>query len=140
MENVSQFVPQEGKLGMTVSDLVFHRHELAYGADIIEDALKVMPADSQNFMKPWTKALKSTKHAVVEFPNGATVSIITGIPVHEEDRLGFGFGSLTFAKGDERDPTYEVSFTIPGSDSILRSYQTPDEVNEILDELARLPS
>jgi len=138
MESVPQIVPQEGKLGMTVNDLVFHKHEMAYGAEIFEDALKTMPPSTQESMDSWTKALKTTKHAVVKFPNGATASIITGVP--QKEKSGFGFGNVMFAKADERVPTYEISFSIPGRDSIILNYQTPDEVNGILDELARLPA
>lgn len=138
MENVPQLVPQEGSLGMTVNDLVFHKHEMAQSAYLVEDALKGLPSDTLTFMATFTENLKSTKHAVVVFANGSSLSVITGTPAH--DGSNFGRNIATFARGDERVPTYEVSISIPGRDSIILTYQTPDEVNEILDQLARLPT
>lgn len=136
MTDIPQITPQEGRLGFTVSDLIFHRHELAYGADILEIGMKDLPDSSQKSMAAWIETLKSATHAVVEFPNGATISIITGIPAHDNDRLTSGFGTSVFAKADARVPTYEVSISVPGQGSDIRCYQTPAEVNAILGEMA----
>lgn len=138
MTQIEPVIPQEGKPGMTVDDLIFHRHEMAQSAYLVEDALKGLPSDTLKFMATFTENLKSTKHAVVVFANGSSLSVITGTPAH--DGSSFGRNIATFARGDERVPTYEVSYSIPGRDSIILNYQTPDQVNEILDELARLPS
>ncbi|MCH6206323.1 hypothetical protein L3V16_21090 [Brucella ciceri] len=135
MENIPQIVPQEGKPGITVGDLIFHKHQMAFGADILEGGLSDLPSDAQKSMAPWIETLKSAKHAVVEFPNGVTMSIITGTPATNGDRLDSGFGTAVFAKGDERVPTYEVSISVPGRESDIRCYQSLEEVNAIFREL-----
>lgn len=144
-------IPQNGKIGMTFDDLIFHKHELTYGADILEDAiketsedsekmlitaLKGMPDSIQETMLAWTRTLKSTKHAVVIFDNGAHVSVITGVP---EDRHPESHGIMMFAKADERVPTYEIAFTSPDGEVTILPYQTSDEVTEILSRMASLP-
>ena len=135
MAHIEPVIPQEGKPGMTVDDLIFHKHEMAQTAAYVEEALKeMMPESAQDFMNLWTESVKSTKHAVVAFPNGATLSVITGTPSHE---VGSIARSLAFARGDERVPTYEVSIFIPGREADdIRSYLTPGEVNAILAELS----
>lgn len=120
-------IPQLGFPGMTVEDLQFHQHEMAYGAVVIENGSSELPASLQERMSDWTATLKSTRHAVVDFTNGASVSVITGTPV----------GAAVFAKGDEREPTYEVSISIPGEDKDLRFYQTPEQVEAILSEFGK---
>lgn len=114
--------PQLGFPDMTVEDLQFHQHEMAYGAVVIENGTSELPANLQERMSDWTATLKSTKHAVVDFTNGVSVSVITGTPV----------GAAVFAKGDEREPTYEVSISKPGEDKDLRFYQTSEQVEAIL--------
>lgn len=120
-------IPQLGFPGMTVEDLQFHQHEMAYGAVVIENSSSELPANLQERMSDWTATLKSTKHAVVDFTNGASVSVITGTPV----------GAAVFAKGDEREPTYEVSISMPGEDKDIRFYQTPEQVEAILSEVGK---
>ncbi len=114
---------------MAATDLEFQKHEMAYGAEVMEAGLKDMPASFQSSLADWIETLKSAKHAVVEFENGSTVSVITGTPV----------GSAVFAKGDARIPTYEVSISVPGEGSDIRCYQTPDQVNAILADVADAP-
>lgn len=137
MDQIEPIIPQEGKLGMTVDDLVFHKHEMAQSAAYVEEALKeTMPDEAQDFMNIWTESVKSTKHAVVIFPNGATLSVITGTPSHD---VGSIARSVAFARGDERVPTYEVSISKPDMEDEIRNYQTPSDVNAILAELSSRP-
>ncbi len=124
---------------MTMADIVFHKHEMAYGAEILDDALKAMASDTQATMASWIETLKSAKHAVVEFPNGATISLITGTPATDEDRLISGFGTAVFAKGDEREPTYEVAISMPGEERRLHFYQTPEQVEAIFEKASNAP-
>lgn len=119
--------PQIGFPGIMIADLQFHQHEIAYGAVVIEKGNSKLPANLQERMSDWIETLKSTKHAVVDFKNGVVVSILTGTPV----------GATAFAKGDEREPTYEVSISKPGEDKDLRFYQTPEQVEAILSEVEK---
>lgn len=151
MTEAPVIIPQNGKIGMTVDDLIFHKHELSYGADILEDAiketsedsektlkaaLKGMPDSIQETMLAWSRTLRSTKHAVVIFDNGAYVSVITGVP---EDRHPESHGIMMFAKADERVPTYEIAYTSPDGQETILPYQTADEISEILSRMASLP-
>lgn len=137
MMDIPQIIPQEGKPGMTVADLVFHKHQMAYGAEVMEEALKGIPPDMQKFMASWITAVKTTKHAVVKFPNGATISVITGVPEPYGDSTEtLGFSAAMLARADERYPSYEIAFSSPGGEEAIRNYQTTDEVNQILSKLA----
>jgi hypothetical protein len=153
MTDIPEIVPQKGEHDMTVDDLVFHKHELAYGAelteqtmnapkedneDILSQALKVMPPHIQKSMQAWNNTLKSATHAVVVFENGASVSVITGVPEYRDPENGEDI--VMFAKGDARVPTYEVAFTRPDGEETILPYQTRDEVTAILSRMASLPS
>ena len=138
MGQIEPIIPQEGKPGMTVDDLVFHKHEMAQSVAYVEEVIKEkLPENVQEFMNIWTESVKSIKHAIVAFPSGSILSVITGTPTHDDNKSVARF--LAFARGDERVPTYEVSISMPGMEDDVRNYQTPSEVNAILVELSSRP-
>lgn len=116
-----------GLPGFRARDLVFGRHHMAIGADMVLEFLKSADDTVQKSMRCLFEGQQTAVHAIVYFKNGYSVSVISMVPPEN---------GLLIYKGDLRIPTYEVMIS---DDSSPNGYFTESGVDAILEEVCSRP-